>query len=177
MKLNAHPRPVIVAQSHDFPFRTAGSNGKTGVRLVLLGLNHQGMVAAHGHGIGKSGKQPRAVMDDVGALAVHDIRGAGDLRPGEVAQELVPQAHAQHGNGSGEAFQELQAQPGVARMAGAWRNAHGFQLRAVRQFQDTRIVIRMHHGLASQGVKRLHQIPRKRIVIINEQKHGLLLSK
>ena len=177
MKLNAHPRPVIVAQSHDFPFRTAGSNGKTGVRLVLLGLNHQGMVAAHGHGIGKSGKQPRAVMDDVGALAVHDIRGAGDLRPGEVAQELVPQAHAQHGNGSGEAFQELQAQPGVARMAGAGGNAHGFQLRAGRQFQNTRIVIRMHHGLASQGIKRLHQIPRKRIVIINEQKHGLLLSK
>ena len=39
-------------------------------------------------GIGKSGKQPRAVMDDVGALAVHDIRGAGDLRPGEVAQAI-----------------------------------------------------------------------------------------
>ncbi len=177
MELDAHPGAVIIAQGHDFPFRPAGGDGKTGIGLVLLGLDHQGMVAAHGHGVGKAGEQPRTVMDDVRALSVHHVRSAGNLRSGEVAQDLVPQAYAQHGNGGGEAFQELQAQPGVARMAGAGGNAHGLQLRAGRQVQNARIVIRVHHGLAAQGVKRLHQIPREGIVIINEQKHGLLLSK
>ena len=32
-------------------------------------------------------------------------------------------------------------------------NAHGLQLRAGRQVQNARIVIRVHHGLAAQGVK------------------------
>ena len=177
MELDAHPRAVVVAQRHNLPFRTAGSDGEPGIRFILLGLDHQGMVAAHGHGIGKSCEQPGAVVDNVRTLSVHHVRSAGNLRPGKITQKLVAQAYAQHGNGGGKALQELQAQPGIARMAGAGGNAHGFQFRAGCQVQNARIVVRIHHGLAAQGIKRLHQIPRKGIVIINEQKHGLLLSK
>ena len=63
-----------------------------------------------------------------------------------------------HGNGGGEAFQELQAQPGVARMAGAGGNAHGLQLRAGRQVQNARIVISLFLKPILSEIENFHAI-------------------
>ena len=173
VELHPHPRAVIVAQGHNFAFGCAGSDRKPGVFRVFIGAYHKGVVAAHAHGVGQAQKHARAVVHDFRLFAVHDARADLNLGPGMQPQKLMPKAHAQHGNARAEAFEELRAKPRIGGMPRPWRNADHGKLGIHRHVQHGGVIVAQHHGLVAQGVKSLHKIVGKGIVIIDEQKHIL----
>ena len=172
MKLHPHPGTVIIAQRHDFAFRAAGRHRQQRIGVGILGAHNQRMIAAHAHGIGQAGKQARAVMHNVGLLAVHDAGPDLHHGPGMQAQQLMPEADAEDGHARIKALQELGAQARGRGMSRTGRQADHFQLAAFGQFQHGGIVILEHHRFPAQLIESLHKVVGKGIVIIYEQKHG-----
>ena len=171
MKLHAYPGTVVVAQGHDFAFGSAGRDRKAGVGGIFIGAHHQGMVTPHAHGIGQPSKQPRAVVHDFRLFAMHDAGAHFYPRAGVQAQQLVAQADAQHGDAGTEAVEKFRAESRIFGAAGAGRDADHGEVWACGQVQQGRVIVAAHFGLVAQGIKGLHQIVGKRIVIIDEQKH------
>ncbi len=175
MELHPGPRPVAVAQGHDLALRSARRHFHAPVRRFGE-AHHQRMVAPDGEGIGQPLEQALAVMDNVRLLAVHDIGRKRDVSPGVQAEQLVPEADAEHRHGRRAGLQppeELRAKPGAFRAARTRRNADHGKGGVFRHARQGGIVIGEHHRFAPESVKRLHEVVGKGIVVIDEQEHGL----
>ena len=173
MELHAHPRPVIVAQGHHFAFRGAGRHGEgDGDGAVVP--HHQRVITRHPQGIGQTVEEPAAVMHDIGLFAVHDAGAHLHPRPGMQAEQLMAEADAEHRYLGGQQLQKARAEAGVFRPSRPGRDTDLPQAGVTGQLEDVRVVIGQHQRLLPQRIKGLHQIVGKGIVIIDEQKHGIL---
>ena len=59
-------------------------------------------------------------------------------------------------------------------MSGAGGEAHHVQGWVLRQFEEPGIVVFDDHGIVAERVESLHKIVGERVVVIDEQEHGLL---
>ncbi len=94
---------------------------KIGVGPRFL-LSDQRMVPRCVERVTHSGKQPFAVVVNRRNLAVHDPVVANHIAAEGVADALVPQTHAENGNGSAEAFQHVVGNARFTRRARPRRN-------------------------------------------------------
>ncbi len=115
-------------------------------------------------------------MHDFRRLAVHDAGPDHHLGPGHEAEHLMPEADAEHRDLRIEDFEEVHAIARILGMAGAGGDADHVQGRVLRHFKEPGIVVPDDNGLLAQRVESLNEIVGERIVIIDEQEHGLLRS-
>ena len=173
MKLHADPGPVIVAQGHDLAFRGPRGDREAGIGSVLVGADHQRVIAPHLHGIGQAAEQARAVVHDFRLFAVHDAGAHFHSGPGVQTQPLMPQADAEHRYARIDALEEFRAEARVGGMSRPRRDADHAQPRVRGRLQHGGVIVAQHARRMPQGVKSLHQIVGEGIIIIDEQKHIL----
>ena len=99
---------------------------------------------------------------------MHDAVRDHDRRPGEMPQNLMPQANAEYRRLSGQKLQKLEAQPGIDRIARTRRDAHHLELARAGQFQDIRIVVLLHNRVAAKLLERLHHVEGEGIEVVNK---------
>ena len=113
-------------------------------------------------------------MHDFGCLAVHDAGPDHDFGSGGKAEGLMAEADAEHRDFWIEDAEDFHTVSGVLGMAGAGGEAHHVQGRVLRQFEQTGIVVFDDHGILPERVESLHEVVGERVVVIDEQEHGLL---
>lgn len=113
-------------------------------------------------------------MHDFGRLAVHDAGPDHDFGSGGKAEGLMAEADAEHRDFGIEDAEDFHAVSGVLGMAGAGGEAHHVQGRVLRQFEQPGIVVLDDHGILPKRVESLHEVVGERVVVIDEQEHGLL---
>src|SRR5258705_9188751 len=99
-----------------------------------------------------------------------NLGSANDFAAECGADGLMTQAYAKDREFSGQAANQVDANSGILRGAGARRNYNGFGL-APRNFLDGDFVVAMHFDIASQLAKILGQVVGKRIVVVEQQNH------
>lgn len=94
--------------------------------------------------------------------------------PGGKAEGLMAETDAEHRDFGIEDAEDFHAVSGVLGMAGAGGEAHHVQGRVLRQFEQPGIVVFDDHGILPERVESLHEVVGERVVVIDEQEHGLL---
>ena len=105
---------------------------------------------------------------------MHDAGPDHDFGSGGKAKGLMAEADAEHRDFGIEDAEDFHAVSGVLGMAGAGGEAHHVQGRVLRQFEQPGIVVLDDHGILPKRVESLHEVVGERVVVIDEQEHGLL---
>src|SRR5450432_3116737 len=93
MKLHAVNWKGAMPQSHDFLFRSLGSNFKTVWKR--LAFHEQRMVSRRFKGIRQAHKNAFAIMKNGRSLSVHQQPRAHHIAAENVSHALMPEAHAE----------------------------------------------------------------------------------
>jgi len=114
-----------------------------------------------------------AVVVDLAGLAVHQRLGADDLAAEGPADRLVAEADAEDRQVVGGGLQQVQADAGLVRRAGAGRQEHALRLQAERLGHAHRVVA-VDDGLRPQLVQVVDEVVGEAVVVIDHQDHGVL---
>src|SRR6267154_5163021 len=107
---------------------------------------------------------------NLAGLAVKNLGSANDFATECRADGLMTQAYAKDRKFSGQAANQVDANPGVLRSTWTRRNYDGVRL-APRNFLDGDFVVAVHLDIATQLAKILRQVVGKRIVVVEQQNH------
>ena len=129
------------------------------------------MIAGGGHGRGESAEDGLAVVLDRAGLAVHQVLGADDLSAESGADGLMSEADAEHGNFAGEVADDVDADAGVLRGAGAGGDDDALGMHG-GDFGDGHLVIAAHFDVSAQFSEILDEVVGEGIVVVEDEDHG-----
>src|SRR3989442_10240002 len=112
-----------------------------------------------------------AIVHDLAGLTMHDYRRADHAAAKGVADGLVAQAHAQDGDFSGKAADQLDADPSFLRLARPGGDDDALWLER-GNFIQRDLVVAPHFKGAAQLAQRLRKVVGKRVVVVDQQYHG-----
>src|ERR1700736_2332786 len=107
------------------------------------------MIAGGGEGVGELSENVLAVVVNLAGLAVKKFRSANDLAPEGRADGLMAEAHTENREFPSQAANQIDANSGILRRAGARRNHDALRF-AARDFLDGDFVVPMHLDVAAQ---------------------------
>jgi len=116
MELHAFEGQLAVAQAHDEGVGLGGDFEFAGQSFFL---HDQGMVARGYEVLRQFAKNGLAIVMDAAGFAVHQRRGAHYLATEGVANRLMAEADAENWYLSGELADDVDANAGILRFAGA----------------------------------------------------------
>lgn len=178
MELNTLDRERLVAQPHDLVKRAIGMLAPGGdVEAVgqRVALHHQGVVTGHPQRVVEPLEHPLIAMADERGFAVHYLTGTHYAGAEGLRQRLMTETDAENGQLASEVADGIERDPRLIGRTGTGRDHQktGGELRygIKRQF-----IIALDHNLLSQGAEILHQVPGKRVVVIDQQQHEITNS-
>ncbi|MPM53331.1 hypothetical protein SDC9_100098 [bioreactor metagenome] len=158
-----------VAHPHNFPVVRPGGH-RQAVRQGGL-RRRQGVVPRGGDDGGQTGEDGAGeVQRHPGLLAVHQGLSVGHGGPESLAYGLMPQAHPQHRDLTGEVGRRGNAHPRVGGSAGAGgeEDAPGGERLDLTQRQR---VVADYSDVRVQLAHQLKEVIGKAVVVVNEQNH------
>ena len=175
MELNAFQWEFLVAEAHDH----AGAVTFDGVRADLeIGwqaffVDDQRVVACGSHGRVDAAEDGFAVVLDAAGFPVHQVFGADDLAAEGFAHCLVSQANTEYRSLAGELPDEVDADAGLVRGAGAGgdHDVVGFQ---GLDFVDGDLIVAADLDLRAEFSQVLHQVVGERVVVVEDEDHGFV---
>ena len=134
-----------------------------------VAVDDERVVARRGERVGQAREHAAAVVADARRLAVHHVRRAHDLAAVDLADALVPEAHAEHGiPGGAELADRVVGHAGVLGAARAGRDEHrvGLERHAARRCRrrrgGARSAPRRAHPGTARGCRRTSRSCRSR---------------
>ena len=129
-------------------------------------------MVAHGvEGAFETGEEPLAVVGDFGNAAVHDLLGGDDLRPESLADALMAQTDAQHGNAlCGGLADQFGHDPGAGGTAGAGGKDDGFGVHG-EDLVGSDFPVALDDDVGFQRVEQMHEIIGERVVVVENENH------
>jgi len=178
MELHSFYGELAVAQGHDdagsVGVVSPGADGEIGGQIFFG--DDEGVIAGRGHGRGESAKDGLAVVLDGAGLAVHQVFGADDLSAKSCADGLMSEADAKHGNFAGEVADDVDADAGVLRSAGAGRDDDALGMHGC-DFGDRHLVIAAHLDVSAQFSEILDEVVSERVVVVEDEDHrGIVIG-
>ena len=123
------------------------------------------------NGLGSAGKEPGAVVRNVGCLSVHRPRGAHHAAPVGRADRLVAEADAEDRNGGPESADRPSTEiPASAGVQGPGEMMMWLGARAAISSSVT-ASFRRTSGFAAQFPDVPREIPDERVVVVEEEDH------
>jgi len=174
MKLHSLDRKLSMAQSHDGTgsiFLCGPGANLEFVRQILF-LHDQRVIARGRHGTGQAVEDGFVIVRDGAGFAVHEVRCAHDLSAESGADGLMSQADAEDRNFSGEVADQIDADAGVLRGAGAGRDHDSLGLHG-RDGGDRDLIVAAHFDSSPEFAEILNQVVRERVVVVENEEHGL----
>src|SRR3954447_14764455 len=169
VELHAVGGELAVAHRHQ---DAAAPRGRLEVARQL-GVDHQRAVAPDCQRVRQAREQPRAVVLDLGRLAVHgDV--AHDLAAERLGERLVAEADAERRHaGLGEAPHRLDRDAGLGGRARPGRDDHAVPP-ALEQLADLRRVVADDLDLRPQLAQVLDEVVGERVVVVDREdaRHG-----
>ena len=166
VELDALDRVAAVAQGHDQAL--GGLPGHLQHLGEAVALHHQGVVAGGGERCRQPGQHPGPLVVDGRGLAVDQLGSAADPGPVDVADDLVAEADAEDGQRVPEVADDVDRQPGVARVARPGRDQHPVRVEGAN-VGDGPAVVAPHLRLRSQLAQVLDQVEDERVVVVDDQ--------
>jgi hypothetical protein len=175
MKLHAEEWVFAMGDAHDLAVtaRFFGPGGDFEFFGERVGLDHEAMVASGLEGVVEAGEEAFAIVVDHVGLAVHEVFGTHDRAAERLAHGLMAEAYAKKRQLALEPLTTFNRDTGFARRAWSGRNDDAFGF-AVEDFVDRDLVVAMDLDveLGIDLAQPLHEVVRKRIVVIDEEDHG-----
>jgi hypothetical protein len=175
MELHAVEGPSFVADAHDFFF--SGPGGDDEIFRQGAGADDEAMVAGGFEGVGESGEDAFAIVEDRGGFAMHEAPVTFHDTAEGVADALVAQANAEGGDLGSEGLEDFITEAGFARAAGAGGNddVGGFE---GGYFGDAGFIVaeNFHALVGHQLAEALDEVVGKGVVIIDQNKHGGIIA-
>ena len=102
---------------------------------------------------------------------MHDLRRPHDLAAEDLADALVPEAHAEHRDTAREMGDDLVGQPGIlgASRAGADQHTVGLDL---LDLVDRQGIAAVHERLGTQLAQVLDEVEHERVVVVEDEDPG-----
>ena len=164
MELHAVDWQLAMAEAHDDAVLGFGADLQ-GVRQAVA-LDDKGVIARRLERRGDAGEQRRAAMADRAQLAVHQHRRAHDRRPERLADALVAETDAEHGQLARRGGDQVEADASLVRVAGPGREHDGVRRQLQYACRRDRIVA-IDTGLRPQLAKEMNEVVGEAVVIID----------
>ena len=164
MKLHAMRGKKLVRNPHD---KTIGCRRHRQDVRHAVGVHDKRMVARRPKWAIEAAKNRFALVFDRCELAVHGFWRADDLAAKGLADRLMAEAHPKNWNGGPRGLDEFEADPGVARGAGAGRQ-HDRVGRRRHDLANGHFVIAMHRDRRAEPPETMHQVPSETVVIVDQ---------
>src|SRR5262245_14387693 len=158
----------LVLQPHDQP---VGFRRHLEVGGQISALNDQGVVAGHLEAARQGTKHALAGVMDLRELAVHRLGRAHDPAAVGLANGLMAEAHAQHGDVGTRRFDQLQADAGLVRRTGP-RREHDALGREANHLGDRNLVVTEDLASGAKLAQEVNEVIGKTVIVIDEDQHG-----
>src|SRR5208337_3943759 len=131
------------------------------------------MVACGRHGRWQAVKDCFVIMRDGAGFAVHQVRSADYMTAKGCANCLMSQEHAKNGDLPCEVADQIDADAGILRSAGARRKYDTLRLQGL-DIGDRELVVTANLNLGAEFPEILNQVIGKGIVVVENKDHGNL---
>src|SRR5690606_4179750 len=114
-------------------------------------------------------------MEDGGGLAVHEALGAYDPAPIDLADGLVSETHAEDRDATSELHDHLEADAGVLRGPGAWRNQDAVRASGA-DLGRRRAIVEADVAVDPESLEVLDEVEGEGVVVVDDDDapgHGL----
>src|SRR6266545_776120 len=140
------------------------------------GIDHERVVAHRGKRTRNPVEQLVVAMHDGTGLAVHQAGRADDLPAERLTDRLVAEAHAQHRHPAGERPNQGDQDARLRGRLGTWREHRGGGFQRLH-LGDAQRVVPIDNGILSQLAEILHEVVGERIVVVEDEEHGGILTQ
>src|SRR5438093_3807259 len=171
MELHAFDAKGAVAKAHDLSLRGLSGDFQTGGER--LAPDDQRMVARRFKRVGQIAKDRLLIMTDHRRLAMHQTFGANHLSAKCFSDALMTKTDTENRNGPRQTFDGVDGNPCFFRRAWPRRDHNALRLEC-RNLIDGHGVVPDHFQFLAQFAKILDQVIGERVVIVDDQYHGLV---
>ncbi len=174
MKLHAFDGILLVTQSHDglraVGFSRPGADFEFGRQAFFF--DDERVIPRRRERQLQVFEDSSSVMGNLAGFAVHQVRRAHDLAPERSAQSLMPQADPQDRQLTGEVAEQIHTDAGFLRGAGSGRYDDPLRVKGF-DLADRDLVVAADDNLSAQFAQILHEIVGKRVVVVEDENHGV----
>ena len=129
------------------------------------------VVAARLERIGQAVEQPAAVVPHRARLPVHELARVADLAAADLDERLVAEADAERRRGGEEPLEDRARRARVGRTAGAGGDDEVRRREPLRLVRVD-LVVAPHDDLLAERAEQVREVPRERVVVVDEEDHG-----
>src|SRR3984893_7213190 len=168
MKLPAMRGKPLVRKPHD---KTIGLRRHRQDIRHGVAAHDKRMVASRPERAIEAAKNRFALVFNRCELAMHGFWRADDLAAKGLADRLMAEADPENWDDGPRVLDKFEADPGVARPAGAGRQ-HDRVGRRRHDFANAHFVIAKHRDVRAERAQAMHQVPGETVVIVDQRYGG-----